>query len=158
MSRFARSPLTAVLGPTNTGKTHLAVERMLGHSSGIMGFPLRLIAREIYDRVVAAKGESAVALVTGEERIWPESARYILGTAEAMPVTRPGTAAAGQQSQGALQGDVAFVAIDEAQIGQDRERGHIFTSRLLHARGRDETMILGSGALGPVVRSLLPEA
>lgn len=158
MSRFARSPLTAVLGPTNTGKTHLAVERMLGHSSGIMGFPLRLIAREIYDRVVAAKGESAVALVTGEERIWPESARYILSTAEAMPVTRPNAGGPGQPSQGAQHGDVAFVAIDEAQIGQDRERGHIFTSRLLHARGREETMILGSGALAPVVRSLLPDA
>jgi ATP-dependent RNA helicase SUPV3L1/SUV3 len=158
MSRFARSPLTAVLGPTNTGKTHLAVERMLGHSSGIMGFPLRLIAREIYDRVVAAKGEAAVALVTGEERIWPETARYILCTAEAMPVTRPNAGGSGQPSQGAQAGDVAFVAIDEAQIGQDRERGHIFTSRLLHARGREETMILGSGALAPVVRSLLPEA
>ena len=148
MSRFARSPLTAVLGPTNTGKTHLAVERMLGHSSGMMGFPLRLLAREVYDRVVAAKGPNAAALVTGEEQIWPEGARYLLCTAEAMPWQ-------GRQADGQ---DVAFVAIDEAQLGQDRDRGHVFTTRLLHARGREETMILGSGALTPVVRDLVPEA
>jgi ATP-dependent RNA helicase SUPV3L1/SUV3 len=146
MSRFSRSPLTAVLGPTNTGKTHLAVERMLGHSSGVMGFPLRLLAREVYDRVVAAKGVGAAALVTGEERIWPETARYLLATVEAMPLLGDGAK------------DSAFVAIDEAQLGQDRERGHVFTSRLLHARGREETMILGSAALSPVVRGLLPEA
>lgn len=147
------SPLSAVLGPTNTGKTHLAVERMLGHTSGMMGFPLRLLAREVYDRVVAMRGEAAVALVTGEERIWPETARYLLCTAEAMPLTA-------QTRDGGTDGprDVAFVALDEAQIGQDRERGHVFTSRLLHARGREETMILGSGSLAPAVRSLLPEA
>ncbi len=154
MSRFSRSPLSAVLGPTNTGKTHLAVERMLGHTSGMMGFPLRLLAREVYDRVVKARGAHAAALVTGEERIWPETARYLLCTAEAMPLLA--TAQDGQAADGAR--DVAFVALDEAQIGQDRERGHVFTSRLMYARGREETMILGSGALAPVVRSLLPEA
>lgn len=154
MSHFTRSPLSAVLGPTNTGKTHLAVERMLGHSSGMMGFPLRLLAREVYDRVVAARGAQSVALVTGEERIWPDSARYLLCTAEAMPLgtqVRDSKGAEGPR-------DVAFVALDEAQIGQDRERGHVFTSRLLHARGREETMILGSAALTPVVRHLLPTA
>lgn len=154
MSHFTRSPLSAVLGPTNTGKTHLAVERMLGHSSGMMGFPLRLLAREVYDRVVAARGAQSVALVTGEERIWPETARYLLCTAEAMPLSaqaRDGKGAEGPR-------DVAFVALDEAQIGQDRERGHVFTSRMLHARGREETMILGSASLAPVVRHLLPTA
>jgi ATP-dependent RNA helicase SUPV3L1/SUV3 len=143
MSQFSRSSLTAVLGPTNTGKTHLAVERMLGYHSGMIGFPLRLLAREIYDRVVAAKGERAAALLTGEERIWPTGARYLLCTAEAMPTERDPR---------------AFMAIDETQLGQDRERGHVFTSRMLHMRGRDETMILGAGTLGPVVRGLLPEA
>lgn len=127
---------------------------MLGHSSGMMGFPLRLLAREVYDRVVAAKGAASVALVTGEERIWPETARYLLCTAEAMPLAA--VAQDGQAAEGAR--DVAFVALDEAQIGQDRERGHVFTSRLLHARGREETMILGSASLTPVVRHLLPEA
>lgn len=157
MSRFFRSPLSAVLGPTNTGKTHLAVERMLGHNSGMMGFPLRLLAREVYDRVVKARGAHAAALVTGEERIWPETARYMLCTAEAMPLLA--TAQDGQAGiADARARDVAFVALDEAQIGQDRERGHVFTSRLMYARGREETMILGSGALAPVVRSLLPDA
>ncbi|NJC34234.1 ATP-dependent RNA helicase SUPV3L1/SUV3 [Sphingomonas jejuensis] len=142
MGMFARSPVAAVLGPTNTGKTHLAVERMCGHSSGMIGFPLRLLAREVYDRVVALKGADSVALVTGEERIEPPKARYFLCTAEAMPLSR----------------DVAFVAVDEAQLGADRERGHVFTDRLLHARGREETLILGSEALKPVVRHLLPDA
>ncbi len=155
MNRFARAPLAAVLGPTNTGKTHLAVERMLGHSSGMIGFPLRLLAREVYDRVVAARGPGAAALVTGEERIWPESARYILCTAESMPFDGRGS---GSGRDPATPADVAFLALDEAQLGQDRERGHVFTSRLLHARGREETMILGAGTLGPVVRDLLPDA
>ena len=137
------SRLKAVLGPTNTGKTHLAIERMCGHSSGAIGFPLRLLAREVYDRVKAIKGEADVALVTGEERIGPPTARYLLCTAEAMP--RDG-------------GDRAFVALDEAQLGADPERGHIFTDRLLHARGREETMLLGSATLAPVVQALLPEA
>jgi ATP-dependent RNA helicase SUPV3L1/SUV3 len=135
-------PVTAILGPTNTGKTHLAVERLCAHSSGMMGFPLRLLAREIYDRVVAIKGPKEVALITGEERIEPPGARWYLCTAESMPMER----------------DFAFVALDEAQLGADPERGHIFTDRMLHARGRDETMILGSKSLRPMVRKLLPEA
>lgn len=133
----------AVLGPTNTGKTHLAIERMCGHSSGMMGFPLRLLAREVYDRVRTIKGDKQVALITGEERIEPPDARYFLCTAEAMPRT------AGQH---------AFVAIDEAQLGADPERGHIFTDRLLHARGREETMILGSATMEPMVKALIPKA
>jgi ATP-dependent RNA helicase SUPV3L1/SUV3 len=133
----------AVLGPTNTGKTHLAIERMCGHSSGMMGFPLRLLAREVYDRVRAIKGDRQVALITGEERIEPPDARYFLCTAEAMPRTN---------------GEVAFVALDEAQLGADPERGHIFTDRLLHARGREETMILGSATLEPMVKALIPRA
>ncbi len=136
------SLLRAVLGPTNTGKTHLAVERLCAHSSGAIGFPLRLLAREVYDRVVAIKGADRVALITGEERIEPKNARWLLCTAEAMPV-------------GA---DLAFIGLDEAQIGADRERGHIFTDRLLHARGREETMILGSVTLKPMIEALLPEA
>jgi ATP-dependent RNA helicase SUPV3L1/SUV3 len=139
------SRLRAVLGPTNTGKTHLAIERLCGHSSGAIGFPLRLLAREVYDRVRAIKGDKAVALITGEERIEPEGARYFLCTAEAMPRTTQGDG-----------GGLAFVALDEAQLSADRERGHIFTDRLLHARGREETMLLGSATLAPMVRALLP--
>lgn len=138
--------LRAVLGPTNTGKTHLAIERMCGHSSGAIGFPLRLLAREVYDRVRAIKGDAQVALITGEERIEPPGARYFLCTAEAMPGVFKGDSR-----------DLAFVALDEAQLAADRERGHIFTDRLLNARGRDETMLLGSATLEPLVRALLPE-
>ena len=134
--------LKAVLGPTNTGKTHLAIERLCAHSSGAIGFPLRLLAREVYERVCAIKGPREVALITGEERIEPEGARWLLCTAEAMPVNR----------------DLAFMALDEVQICADRERGHIFTDRLLHARGREETMLLGSSTVEPLIRSLLPEA
>jgi len=134
--------LKAILGPTNTGKTHLAVERMCAHSSGMIGFPLRLLAREVYDRVVKLKGESQVALITGEEKILPKAARWFCCTAESMPMER----------------DFAFVALDEAQLGADPERGHVFTDRMLHARGREETMILGSEALKPMVRALLPKA
>ncbi|MDR7102179.1 helicase-related protein [Croceicoccus sp. BE223] len=132
----------AVLGPTNTGKTHLAVERLCAHSSGQIGFPLRLLAREVYDRVVAIKGPDRVALITGEERIDPPNARWKLCTVEAMD----------------RDADVAFVAVDEAQLGADPERGHVFTDRLLHARGREETMILGSAALTPMIEALVPEA
>lgn len=135
-------PVTAVLGPTNTGKTHLAVERLCGHASGIMGFPLRLLAREVYDRVVALKGPAQVALITGEEKILPPQARYFLCTVESMPMDR----------------EVAFVGIDEGQVAADPERGHIFTDRLLHARGYAETMILGSETLRPLIRKLIPEA
>jgi ATP-dependent RNA helicase SUPV3L1/SUV3 len=136
------APIKAVLGPTNTGKTHLAIERLCAHSSGAIGFPLRLLAREVYDRVCALKGANRVALITGEERIEPRDARWLLCTAEAMPV-------------GA---DLAFVALDEAQLSADRERGHLFTDRLLHARGREETMLLGSASLEPMVRKLVPKA
>jgi ATP-dependent RNA helicase SUPV3L1/SUV3 len=142
MSDFGRAPLMAILGPTNTGKTHLAVERMCAHSSGMIGFPLRLLAREVYDRVVKLKGANQVALITGEEKILPKDARWFLCTVESMPMER----------------DLAFVAIDEAQLGADLERGHVFTDRMLHARGREETMILGSESLKPMVRSLLPKA
>ncbi len=141
MNSRASGTVTAVLGPTNTGKTHLAVERMCAHSSGIIGFPLRLLAREVYDRVVAIKGADRVALLTGEEKITPPDARWFLCTAESMPAQ-----------------EAAFVALDEAQLGADQERGHVFTDRLLRTRGREETMILGSEALRPMIRDLVPEA
>lgn len=139
---FSEQKLIAVLGPTNTGKTHLAIERLCAHSSGLIGFPLRLLAREVYDRVCAIKGPKEVALITGEERIVPDGARWVLATMESMPVD----------------GDYAFVAMDEAQLGADPERGHIFTQRILHARGREETMILGSASLRPMIEALLPDA
>lgn len=141
-NRHADSRVKAVLGPTNTGKTHLAIERLCAHSSGAIGFPLRLLAREVYDRVCAIKGKDRVALITGEERIEPPGARWLLCTAEAMPVDA----------------DLAFVALDEVQLAADRERGHIFTDRLLHARGREETMFLGSATAEPLIQALLPEA
>ncbi|HXV23474.1 MAG TPA: helicase-related protein [Alphaproteobacteria bacterium] len=134
--------MTAVLGPTNTGKTFLAVERMLGHASGMIGFPLRLLARENYDRIVALKGVRAAALVTGEEKIVPSSARYFVCTVESMPLDRR----------------VSFLAIDEVQLAADPERGHIFTDRLLHARGLEETMFLGADTIRPLLRRLVPEA
>ncbi|MCA0903476.1 helicase-related protein [Qipengyuania aquimaris] len=134
--------IKAVLGPTNTGKTHLAIERMCAHSSGVIGFPLRLLAREVYDRLVAIKGEKAVALITGEQRIEPAGARYLCCTVEAMPRSP----------------DAAFVALDEAQLSADRERGHVFTDRLLNARGREETMLLGAATLEPMVKALVPDA
>jgi ATP-dependent RNA helicase SUPV3L1/SUV3 len=150
----ADSRVKAVLGPTNTGKTHLAIERLCAHSSGAIGFPLRLLAREVYERVCAIKGESRVALITGEERIEPKDARWLLCTAEAMPLR--GAPQAGRA--GVNYGDLAFVALDEAQLAADRERGHIFTDRLLNARGREETMLLGSATIEPLVRTLVPEA
>ena len=142
MTGNATRPVTAVLGPTNTGKTHLAIERMCGHSSGMIGFPLRLLAREVYDRVVKLKGAGQVALITGEEKIVPRDARWFLCTAESMPIDK----------------DLAFVGIDEAQLGADAERGHVFTDRLIRARGRDETMVLGSEALRPMVKAMVPDA
>ena len=132
--------LTAVLGPTNTGKTYLAIERMLGHESGMIGFPLRLLARENYDRIVAAKGAKQVALITGEEKIVPPGARYFICTVESMPLERP----------------VSFLAVDEVQMAADPERGHFFTDRLLHARGMNETMLLGADTIRPVLNRLLP--
>ncbi|MEO6255220.1 MAG: helicase-related protein [Sphingomicrobium sp.] len=153
MARRDQAPVRAILGPTNTGKTYLAIERMCAHSSGVIGFPLRLLAREVYDRVVALKGAKQVALLTGEERIVPPQARYVLCTAESMPVT-DGT----DGQRGDLPADFAFAAIDEAQLGIDPERGHVFTDRMLRARGREETLILGSDSLKPMIRELLPEA
>jgi len=138
---LAPSRLTAVLGPTNTGKTHLAVERMLGHASGMIGLPLRLLAREIYDRIVRLRGARTVALITGEEKIVPPRATYFVCTVEAMPLNR----------------EVEFLAVDEIQLCADPERGHVFTQRLLHARGRYETMFLGSQTMAPLIRALLPD-
>ncbi len=138
----SRAVTKAVLGPTNTGKTHLAIERMLGHASGMIGLPLRLLAREVYDRVIAAKGEAAAALITGEEKIAPESARYFICTVEAMPLDRA----------------VEFLAVDEIQVARDLDRGHVFTDRILNARGFGETMLLGSDTMRPMIRKLLPDA
>ena len=134
--------IVAVLGPTNTGKTHLAMERMLAYPSGIIGFPLRLLARENYDRAVKKKGKNQVALITGEEKILPEGARYFLCTVEAMPLDRPAD----------------FLAIDEIQMCADPDRGHMFTERLLRARGRFETMFLGAETIRPLIEQLVPEA
>ena len=132
----------AVLGPTNTGKTHLAIERLLAHSSGIIGFPLRLLARENYDRMVAIKGARYVALITGEEKIIPPDARWFSCTVEAMPLDRR----------------TEFVAVDEIQLCADPDRGHVFTDRLLHARGMVETMFLGAETIAPLIRYLVPSA
>ncbi len=150
MNAHGDEVVRAILGPTNTGKTYLAIERMCAHSSGVIGFPLRLLAREVYDRVVAIKGAASVALLTGEERIVPPQARYWLCTAESMPVP--------SGSERPRERDFAFAAIDEAQLGIDPERGHVFTDRMLRARGREETLILGSESLKPLVRALLPKA
>jgi ATP-dependent RNA helicase SUPV3L1/SUV3 len=132
----------AVLGPTNTGKTHLAIERMLAHASGIIGFPLRLLARENYDRMVAQKGARHVALITGEEKIVPPDARWFSCTVEAMPLDR----------------DAEFLAVDEVQLCADPDRGHVFTDRLLHARGLVETMLLGAETIRPLLQRLVPQA
>ena len=134
--------VTAVLGPTNTGKTHLAIERMLGHESGMIGLPLRLLAREVYDRIVARVGTGNVALITGEEKIKPERPRYWVSTVEAMP----------------RDVEVDFLAIDEIQLASDPERGHVFTDRLLHARGMSETLLLGAGTMREAISDLIPGA
>jgi ATP-dependent RNA helicase SUPV3L1/SUV3 len=134
--------VTAVLGPTNTGKTHLAIERMLGHESGMIGLPLRLLAREVYGRVVERVGAEAVALVTGEEKIKPPRPRYWISTVEAMP----------------RDVDVSFLAVDEIQLASDPDRGHVFTDRLLNARGRHETMLIGSGVVRGLIEKLIPGA
>jgi ATP-dependent RNA helicase SUPV3L1/SUV3 len=134
--------VTAVLGPTNTGKTHLAIERMLGHDSGLIGLPLRLLAREVYDKIAGRVGVDRVALITGEERISPERPRYIVCTVEAMPRAA----------------DVDFLAIDEVQLAADPERGHVFTDRLLHARGRCETLLLGAQTMRETISELIPGA
>ena len=144
MSHRGFSPqLRVVLGPTNTGKTHLAMERLLAHQSGMIGLPLRLLAREIYDRCL--KGDfgrvhkADIALMTGEEKILPPKARYFICTTEAMPVSR----------------EVEFIAIDECQLAGDEERGHVFTDRILHARGTSETLLLGAATMAPILRQLL---
>ncbi|MDN2579891.1 helicase-related protein [Aquibium sp. ELW1220] len=131
--------VTAVLGPTNTGKTHLAIERMVAHPSGIIGLPLRLLAREVYVRVAEKVGAANVALITGEEKIQPPGARYSVCTVEAMP----------------RETNASFVAIDEVQIANDLERGHIFTDRILHLRGRDETLLLGASSMRGILEKLL---
>src|SRR5215469_5581841 len=142
MAMFRPAPrLVAVLGPTNTGKTHLAIERMLGHRSGMIGFPLRLLARENYDRIVKLRGARAVALITGEEKILPPNPSYFVCTVESMPLDRA----------------VDFLAVDEIQLCADPERGHVFTARLLQARGISETMFLGADTIKPLMRRLVPE-
>ncbi len=141
MNMMTRGRITAILGPTNTGKTHHAITRMLAHRTGVIGLPLRLLAREVYDRIVAARGPSVVALVTGEERIVPDRVHYWVATTEAMP-----------------QIGADFVAIDEIQLCADPERGHVFTDRLLHMRGLQETMFLGSDTMRPAIAALVPEA
>ena len=132
--------VTAVLGPTNTGKTTYAIERMLGHRTGVMGFPLRLLAREVYDRIVTLRGPSVVALVTGEEKIVPATARYFVCTVESMPV----------------ENGADFLAVDEIQLCADPERGHVFTDRLLNARGMHETLFLGAMTMRERIAQLVP--
>ncbi len=139
-ARVRARGVTAVLGPTNTGKTHLAIERLLGHESGMIGLPLRLLAREVYNRVVERAGSDAVALITGEEKIKPPNARYWIATVEAMPRDL----------------DVAFCAIDEIQLASHFDRGHVFTDRLLNQRGRAETLVIGAATMRPLVEQLLP--
>jgi ATP-dependent RNA helicase SUPV3L1/SUV3 len=136
------SSITAQIGPTNTGKTHRAVERMLTHETGMIGLPLRLLAREIYDRVSARVGEGAVALVTGEEKRMPPRPRYFVCTVEAMPTGR----------------EVDFLAVDEIHLAGHVERGHVFTDRMLHSRGRLETWLLGADTIRPILERLVPTA
>src|SRR5437879_9834223 len=131
--------LTAHLWQANTGKTHLAIERMLAHSSGVIGLPLRLLAREVFNKIVDRKGPESVALITGEEKIKPKNPRFWVSTVEAMPRDL----------------DVSFLAVDEIQIAADLERGHVFTDRILHRRGRDETLLLGAATMRPIIERLL---
>ncbi len=141
-ARMRGAGVTAVLGPTNTGKTHLAIERMLAHSSGLIGLPLRLLAREVYNKVADRVGADSVALITGEEKIKPPNPRFWVSTVEAMPRDL----------------DPAFIAIDEIQLAADFERGHVFTDRILNRRGREETLILGAATMRPMIERLLPGA
>ncbi|MGY3531937.1 helicase-related protein [Bradyrhizobium sp. USDA 4452] len=140
--RVPGAGVTAVLGPTNTGKTHLAIERMLAHSSGLIGLPLRLLAREVYNKIADRAGVDNVALITGEEKIKPKAPRFWVSTVEAMPRDL----------------DVSFLAVDEIQIAADLERGHVFTDRILNRRGRDETLLLGAATMRPMIERLLPGA
>src|SRR6201996_7965255 len=134
--------VTAVLGPTNTGKTFFAIERMLAHRSGMIGLPLRLLAREVYDRLVRLRGAAEIALITGEEKIVPKHARFYVCTVEAMP----------------LDISVACLVVDEIQLCADPERGHVFTDRLLHARGEEETLFLGSDTMRGIIQKFIPKA
>src|ERR1700735_5753434 len=140
--RAPGSGVTGVLGPTNTGKTHLAIERMLAHSSGVIGLPLRLLAREVYNKIVDRAGSESVALITGEEKIKPPRPRFWVSTVEAMRRDL----------------DVFFLAVDGIQIEADLERGHVFTDRILNRRGRDETLLLGAATMRGIIERLLPGA
>lgn len=141
-ARARGAGVTAILGPTNTGKTHLAIERMLAHSSGMIGLPLRLLAREVYNKAVDRMGDASVALITGEEKIKPPNPRFWISTVEAMPRDL----------------DPAFLAIDEIQLAADLDRGHVFTDRILNRRGREETLVLGAATMRPMIEKLLPGA
>ena len=131
--------IIALLGPTNTGKTYIAIEKMLEHNTGIFGLPLRLLAREVYDKCVQKVGIEKVALITGEEKIIPSSAKYFICTVESMPKDK----------------EVEFVAIDEIQMCADRERGHIFTERMIESRGTKLTMFLGSQVMRNIINDLV---
>ena len=133
-----KNKITAVLGPTNTGKTYLAIETMLSFDSGMIGFPLRLLAREVYDKIVKKVSIDKVALITGEEKIIPKNAKYFLCTVESMPINKY----------------LDFVAIDEIQMCADHERGHIFTDRLLNLRGEKLTMLMGSSTIKNIINKL----
>ena len=133
-----KNKITAVLGPTNTGKTHLAIDTMLSFDSGMIGFPLRLLAREVYDKVIKKISIDKVALITGEEKIIPTNAKYYLCTVESMPIEK----------------HLEFVGIDEIQMCADHERGHIFTDRLLNLRGEKLTMLMGSSTIKNIISKL----
>ena len=133
-----KNKLVAVLGPTNTGKTYLAIETMLSFETGMIGFPLRLLAREVYDKVIKKVDPSKVALITGEEKIIPINAKYYLCTVESMPIDK----------------NLEFVGIDEIQMCTDHERGHIFTDRLLNLRGDKTTMFMGSYSMKNIIKKL----
>ena len=133
-----KNKITAVLGPTNTGKTHLAIETMLSFDSGMIGFPLRLLAREVYDKIIKKVNLDKVALITGEEKIIPSNAKYFLCTVESMPIDK----------------HLDFVGIDEIQMCADHERGHIFTDRLLNLRGTKLTMLMGSNTIKNIISNL----
>ena len=135
---MTKNKITAVLGPTNTGKTHLAIETMLSFDNGMIGFPLRLLAREVYDKIVNKIGLDKVALITGEEKIIPSSAKYFLCTVESMPIDK----------------HLDFVGVDEIQMCSDHERGHIFTDRLLNMRGNKLTMLMGSNTIKNIISKL----
>ena len=132
-----KNKIVAVLGPTNTGKTYLAIETMLSFDSGMIGFPLRLLAREVYDKIIKKIDPSKVALITGEEKIIPINAKYYLCTVESMPIDK----------------NLEFVGIDEVQMCTDHERGHIFTERLLNLRGEKTTMFMGSYSMKSIIKN-----